>query len=317
MTSNETSQRLANESTAMETIDLALLEKICEEAMEMTIREALLHSVDPKVKKDLIEGQFKLTPGEVRGLEIYCEALIGNLVTESIESLNNRNNGRSRRNPLKTNTAKDLSEVDLEILTRNCERILEAIITESLQDSSRILSSESVDSKTMISLEEMQAEEIVSTLVDFQGSKKVQRYIGHLTADIVKTALSNVAVTMAACKKQRNVEDAYSEVTRTFGTCDTNGDHSKLTDCLQRPAERHQMVSYFNGIGSESFHKKQTDDYFSDSDIEGQKVDYSCHGDQMGFSSLEYDSEWEHQHGLSTQLHDSIGEGMVFTFMPC
>ena len=333
MTSNE-NQVVTGDSLTMDNIDLTLLEEICEEAMEMTIKEALLHSVDPKVRKNLLEGQFTLTPAEVRGLEIYCEALIGNLVTESIEgsvsSLNDRNARRIRSQVPKLNTAKELSEVDIEILMRNCEKILEVIITESLQDSSRILSSERAKTKNLnkISLEEMQTEDIVSALVDFQSSKKVQKYIGHLTADIVKTALSKVAVTMATCKEQKNVEGIDNKFTSStkYDAPESNyNNYHKLSNCLYRqPGERavggfidserktketfNQMHSSLNGAKSDSFHRKQngnTYEYFSDSDVEGHNIEHGV------LSSLEYDAEWENHGSLMTDELNDESKGTV------
>ena len=326
MASSEEINALVNEPTSIDGIDLALLEEICEEAMEMTIKEALLHSADPNVRRDLLKGQFKLTPTEVQNLEIYCEAMIGNLVTESIEgSVSSLNSRKSKQlsKLSKSSMAEELGEVHLELLKRSCERILQTIITESLKDSSRILSHVGTECQNTISLQDVHSEDIVSTLIDFQSSKELQKYIGHLTADIVKTALSKVAVSKTSCEEKENVKNTGN----MFSMNDTHNSHfsNKLTDHSPSRTETttdssfisegnaqqtsDQMHSSLNGTASDRLQDKQTDfDYSNDSDVEGERVDYGYRGGLMDVS-LEYDAEWEHQGGLATDLQDSFGGG--------
>ena len=189
-----------NNSEEMTSPDLDLLNEICEEATNMTIKEALIFSLNPGVRAGLREGRLSLNESEILALEQYCEKFIDDLISELLdgqwsEKINSEAHKQTQLDS-KVKVAKKLSDLDLETLKLNCDRFVHSIITESLHDSCFAIHTK--DTKpTELNLEQKQnsldQNSIQDLLPIFKQSEAIQDYIGFLSADIVKSALAKLS----------------------------------------------------------------------------------------------------------------------------
>ncbi|KXJ28505.1 uncharacterized protein LOC110238634 [Exaiptasia diaphana] len=172
-------------------LDVLLLEEICEEAASMTIKEALIHSLKPNVRAGLATAHLRLSESEILNLEGYCEDFVGGLIKDLLrrtsilqndkdEAQNNANQTTVQATTIKI-TAKQLSAMDLKQLKVYCDHFVHNVIAESIIDSSMI-----------VAKQQDQADQVKDILHVFQESDELQEYFTSLTTDIVRTALINV-----------------------------------------------------------------------------------------------------------------------------
>lgn len=201
-------------SEAVNSPDLDLLNEICEEATNMTIKEALICSLNPGVRAGLREGRLSLNESEILALEQYCEKFVDNLISQLLsgqwsESINDE---ACKKTPheYKVKVTKKLSDFDLEMLKTNCDRFVHSIITESLHDScfglhkneTTLLDSKEFDSKQKQNA--LDHKGFQDVLPIFKESAAIQDYIGCLAADIVKSALANLSTSIATKHGEKN-----------------------------------------------------------------------------------------------------------------
>lgn len=210
----ETSDRTMN-SEEINSPDLDLLNEICEEATNMTIKEALICSLNPGVRAGLREGRLSLNESEILALEQYCEKFIDNLISQLLsgqwsESIKDRASEQKPQEK-KAKVAKKLSNLGLDMLKTNCDRFVHSIITESLHDScfgfqnkEMKLSdgSKKFDAKQKQNV--LDQKSIQDVLPIFKESDTIQDYIGFLAADIVKSALANLSTSIATKHGEKN-----------------------------------------------------------------------------------------------------------------
>ncbi|RMX46898.1 hypothetical protein pdam_00014498 [Pocillopora damicornis] len=189
-----------NHAEDMDSPDLELLNEICEEATNMTIKEALIFSLNPGVRAGLREGRLSLNESEILALEQYCETFIDNLISELLDGQwSERINSEIHEQVLldsKVLVAKKLSNLDLETLKLNCDRFVRSVITESLHDASFAIHTRDTKpteingGEKMSSLDQNTIQELLPI---FKKSTAIQDYIGFLSADIVKSALAKLS----------------------------------------------------------------------------------------------------------------------------
>ena len=196
--------------------DLDLLNEICEEATNMTIKEALICSLNPGVRAGLREGRLSLNESEILALEQYCEQFIDNLISQLLDGhwSERISEETSKPKPLedKAKMAQKLSKLGLETLKSNCDRFVHSIITESLHDSCFRFQSKSTKSPERDA--ELNVKQMPNVALDqysveillplFKESDAIQDYIGFLAADIIKSALANLSTAMATKNGDKN-----------------------------------------------------------------------------------------------------------------
>lgn len=212
----ENSDRATN-SKDINSPDLDLLNEICEEATNMTIKEALICSLNPGVRAGLREGRLSLNESEILALEQYCEQFIDNLISQLLngqwsESINDET-CKQKPQESKAKVAKKLSSLDLETLKSNCDRFVHSIITESLHDScfgfqnkETKLTAGERELNTLQKQSVLDQNSVQDVLPIFKESNVIQEYIGFLAADIVKSALANLSTSVATKRGDKNDE---------------------------------------------------------------------------------------------------------------
>ncbi|KAL9985468.1 hypothetical protein ACROYT_G007881 [Oculina patagonica] len=211
---NETSDRSMN-SEGINSPDLDLLNEICEEATNMTIKEALICSLNPGVRAGLREGRLSLNESEILALEQYCEKFIDNLISQLLsgqwsDSINDEA-CKQKPHESKAKVAKKLSNLGLETLKTNCDRFVHSIITESLHDScfgfqhnETKLPDGNKESDAKQKQNVLDQKSIQDVLPILKDSDAIQDYIGFLAADIVKSALANLSTSIATKHGEKN-----------------------------------------------------------------------------------------------------------------
>ena len=316
--------------------DLDLLNEICEEATNMTIKEALLCSLNPGVRAGLREGRLSLNESEILALEQYCEQFINNLISQLLngqwsESINVET-CKPKPQESKAKVAKKLSRLGLETLKSNCDRFVHSIITESLHDS--CFGFENKETKQRAGESELNALEkqialdqnsIQEVLPIFKESSVIQEYIGFLAADIVKSALANLSTSIATKSGDKNEEmklnnnstshDRTSEQEKTYSLKDTVGDQGTTTTHDMLKSHNTSGSGIENGtngsialIGSvEDFeiqYEREVEELSDDEQIFGSSLTGALE------TSLEFDhdvGDWEGS-GLLTDFH-TLGSG--------
>ncbi|CAH3018052.1 unnamed protein product [Porites evermanni] len=228
--------------------DLDLLNEICEEATNMTIKEALICSLNPEVRAGLREGRLSLNESEILALEQYCEQFIENLISQLLvgdwsERITEEEN---KPQPLEDKTkimAQKLSDFGLETLKSNCDRFVHSVITESLHESCLRFQGKfnkiSPERDTMLKSKQMETgldEDSVEILLPLvKRSKAIQDYIGFLAADVIKSALANLSTSIATKNGERNDHTMLNEMKTSDDTTNT-----ETTDFLAKHKERTQ-----------------------------------------------------------------------------
>ena len=275
--------------------DLRLLEVICEEATSMTIKEALIHSLNPSVRAGLQGGKLLLNETEVLSLERYCESVINNLITELLEQ--RWPQGSEPLHALDTEEKKEkalqLSEVGLTSLQKSCGRLARDIISESIGDMSAILADlgdASVELRVGYGSggKSPQDSTMQELLVLFQNSEDVQQYIGDLTANVINSAINKVVISS----------------TNTFGQ-ESNWVNEHVTS-WDVPMERATGQSPFAGESGSS----EPSDSSGDDGLGGFGLHQDTAELDMG-QTLEFDSDWDRGDVLS-DLH-SFAPGQFST----
>lgn len=210
----ENSDRTMN-SKDINSPDLDLLNEICEEATNMTIKEALICSLNPGVRAGLREGRLSLNESEILALEQYCEQFIDNLISQLLngqwsDSINDET-CKQKPQESKAKVAKKLSSLDLETLKSNCDRFVHSIITESLHDScfgfqnkETKLTAGEREFNAMQKQNVLDQNSVQDVLPIFKESNAIQEYISFLAADIVKSALANLSTSIATKSGDKN-----------------------------------------------------------------------------------------------------------------
>lgn len=289
-------------------LDVLLLEEICEEAASMTIKEALIHSLKPNVRAGLTTAHLRLSESEILTLEGYCEDFVGGLIkdllrrttmlqNENAEAQNSASQTTVQATTIKT-TAKQLSAMDLKQLKVYCDHFIHNVIAESIIDSSMI-----------VAKQQDQADQVKDILHVFQESDELQEYFTSLTTDIVRTALINV-VTKEQLEEAIESEETdsleesevntlqSSEHTSFSGEFESHGDegfdfddHSfGLPDSETQPKyQQHSPSEVYNTENSQSRSKRR-------------KLPQ-----QPGDTPLEFDMDW-----VEGALHDiGVTEGGI------
>lgn len=193
--------------------DLDLLNEICEEATNMTIKEALICSLNPGVRAGLREGRLSMNESEILALEQYCEQFIDNLISQLLAGQwsESMNNAAYRPLDSKAKVAKKLSMLDLETLKSNCDRFVHSIITESLHNfcfGFQIKDTNLPGGDTEFNAKQRQnaldQKSVQDLLPIFKQSEAIQDYIGFLAADVVKSALANLSTSIATKIGEKN-----------------------------------------------------------------------------------------------------------------
>ena len=230
--------------------DLDLLNEICEEATNMTIKEALICSLNPEVRAGLREGRLSLNESEILALEQYCEQFIENLISQLLvgdwsERITEEEN---KPQPLEDKTkimAQKLSDFGLETLKSNCDRFVHSVITESLHESCLRFQGKfneiSPERDTTLKTKQMEEtgldEDSVEILLPLvKRSKAIQDYIGFLAADVIKSALANLSTSIATKNDERNDHMMLNKIKTSDDTTNT-----KTTDFLAKHKERTQL----------------------------------------------------------------------------
>ena len=236
--------------------DLELLNEICEEATNMTIKEALICSLNPGVRAGLREGRLSLNESEILALEQYCEKLIDNLISQLLDGHWSERICDEPRKPQqledKAVVAQKLSSLGLETLKSNCDRFVHSIITESMHDS--CFGFENNDTKSLESDGELRTKQQRNVALDqnsvqillplFKESEAIQDYIGFLSADIIKSALANLSTSIATKNGEKNDHTTVDK--------NSNSDHDKSNTegkvCLSQHKDRTQFSDTNNDM---------------------------------------------------------------------
>ena len=331
----ENSDRTTN-SKDINSPDLDLLNEICEEATNMTIKEALICSLNPGVRAGLKEGRLSLNESEILALEQYCEQFIDNLISQLLngqwsESINVET-CKQKPQESKAKVAKKLGSLDLETLKSNCDRFVHSIITESLHDS--CFGFQNKETKLTAGERELNAlqkqsvldqNSVQDVLPIFKESNVIQEYIGFLAADIVKSALANLSTSIATKNGDKNeemklnnnsashdrtsVQEKTCSLKDTVGVEGTNSNDDMLKSHI---TSGRGIENGTNGtialIGSdedfETQNERETVELSDDEQIFGSSLTGALE------TSLEFDhdiGDWEGG-GLLTDLH-TLGSG--------
>lgn len=127
----------------MDFFDLEFLNEICEEVINMIIKEVLIFFLNLGVRVGLREGRLLLNESEILVLEQYCEIFIDNLILEFLDGQwLERINSEIYEQVFfdsKVLVVKKFSNFDLEILKLNCDRFVRSVIIELLYDVSFVI----------------------------------------------------------------------------------------------------------------------------------------------------------------------------------
>lgn len=310
--------------------DLDLLNEICEEATNMTIKEALICSLNPGVRAGLREGRLSLNESEILALEQYCEQFIDNLISQLLngqwsDSINVET-CKQKPQESKAKVAKKLSSLDLETLKSNCDRFVHSIITESLHDS--CFGFQNKETKLTAGERELNAKQKQSVLDQnsvqdvlpiFKESTVIQEYIGFLAADIVKSALANLSTSIATKSSDKNEEMKLNNNSTSHDRTSVQEKTCSLKDTVgaQGTNSNDDMLkSHSTGIGIENGTNESVALIGSDEDfeIQNKRETEELSDDEQIFgssltgaleTSLEFDhdvGDWEGG-GLLADLH--------------
>ena len=325
----ENSDRTKN-SKDINSPDLDLLNEICEEATNMTIKEALICSLNPGVRAGLREGRLSLNESEILALEQYCEQFIDNLISQLLngqwsDSINVET-CKQKPQESKAKVAKKLSSLDLETLKSNCDRFVHSIITESLHDS--CFGFQNKETKLTAGERELNAKQKQSVLDQnsvqdvlpiFKESTVIQEYIGFLAADIVKSALANLSTSIATKSGDKNEEMKLNNNSTSHDRTSVQEKTCSLKDTVgaQGTNSNDDMLkSHSTGIGIENGTNESVALIGSDEDfeIQNERETEELSDDEQIFgssltgaleTSLEFDHDvggWEGG-GLLADLH--------------
>ena len=332
----ENSNRTTN-SKDINSPDLDLLNEICEEATNMTIKEALICSLNPGVRAGLREGRLSLNESEILALEQYCEQFIDNLISQLLngqwsESINVET-CKQKPQESKARVAKKLSSLDLETLKSNCDRFVHSIITESLHDS--CFGFQNKETKLTAGESELNAQQkdsvlnqnsVQDVLPIFKESKVIQEYIGFLAADIVKSALANLSTSIATKSGDKNEEMKLNNNSTSHDRTGVQEKTCSLKDTVgaQGTNSNDDMLkSHSTGIGIENGTNESVALIGSDEDfeIQNERETEELSDDEQIFgssltgaleTSLEFDhdvGDWEGG-GLLADLQ-TLGSGKI------
>lgn len=300
--------------------DLDLLNEICEEATTMTIKEALICSLNPEVRAGLREGRLSLNESEILALEQYCEQFIENLISQLLvgdwsERITEEKN---KPQPLKDKSkimAQKLSNFGLETLKSNCDRFVHSVITESLHESCLRFQGKfneiSPERETTIKTKQMEEtgldEDSVEILLPLvKRSKAIQDYIGFLAADVIKSALANLSTSIATKNDEKNDHMMLNKIRTSDDTTNTKTTHylaehkertqletsndtwKSQSDSLQNKAKRDLMSSVTSDNEFEEQYAKEVEGTLDDEHM----ISASFNGALE--TSLEFDvGDWE------------------------
>lgn len=298
--------------------DLDLLNEICEEATNMTIKEALICSLNPGVRAGLREGRLSLNESEILALEQYCEKLIDNLISQLLDGHWSERikfcDEPRKPQPLedKALVAQKLSSLGVETLKSNCDRFVHSIITESMHDS--CFGFENNETKSLESDGELRAKQQQNVALDqnsvqillplFKESEAIQDYIGFLSADIIKSALANLSTSIATKNGEKNDHMAVDK--------NSNSDHDKTNTegkvCLSQHKERTQFSDTNNDMWES---ESGTIPRGSENETNGHKISMSgddFEGETAGFSFDEQMFSSSLNGTLETSLEFDVGD---------
>lgn len=275
-------------------LDILLLEEICEEAASMTIKEALIHSLKPNVRAGLTTAHLRLSESEILTLEGYCEDFVGGLIKDLLRrtSLLQNQSVETKKNVVQAvaikNTAKQLSSMDLKQLKVYCDHFVHNVIAESIIDSSMI-----------VAKQQGQAEKVKHILHVFKSSEELQEYFTSLTTDIVRTALINVVTkqhfeTMDDSDTIHSSETDYSESTsfsgdQESGSFDFEDDHNFGLPSHENSPEKQGKSQNTQGShrNGHSYQMDNTNKASGSRKSKGRKLPR-----QPGDTPLEFDMDW-------------------------
>ncbi|XP_001626140.3 uncharacterized protein LOC5505290 isoform X2 [Nematostella vectensis] len=171
-------------------LNIGLLEEICEEAANMTIKEALIFSLKPNVRAGISLGNFELSETEILELELYCESFIGGLIKDVLKKNTLLEGGKSTDDvDIVGEMKKQLTGVSLLELKLNCDLFVRNIIAESIIDSSIITAKARQDTE-----KEIKDPSSLGVVLDsIHNSEELQGYFSKVTSEIVKRALEKIA----------------------------------------------------------------------------------------------------------------------------
>ena len=294
--------------------DLELLNEICEEATSMTIKEALIFSLKPGVRAGLREGRLLLNESEVMVLEQYCEHFIDNLFSELVDAQWTNLEVRNRYPPEdKAILARKLSDFDLDTLRANCDRFVHSIITESIHNSCfqrQLKEVKVVESGEKSEL--LDHNDVRDVFPLFQESETVQQYIGHITADIIKSALVNLSSSMTTKSAEKNVDlllnkdDTSHQQTSKDIVCDMLQNTVEILDdtanyvgrIKQEPSTSVSSVNETSTVDSVAKNSREESDQYHKQDtieLSDAEEDFVCSSYTNALeTSLEFDTgDWE------------------------
>ncbi|KAJ7393933.1 Protein prune 2 [Desmophyllum pertusum] len=292
--------------------DLDLLNEICEEATNMTIKEALICSLNPGVRAGLREGRLSMNESEILALEQYCEQFIDNLISQLLAGQwsESMNNAAYRPLDSKAKVAKKLSMLDLETLKSNCDRFVHSIITESLHNfcfGFQIKDTNLPGSDTEFNAKQnaLDQKSVQDLLPIFKQSEAIQDYIGFLAADVVKSALANLSTSIATKNGEKNEQMILNNNSTSHDKTSIQGIvcSSKDKQDVQGTNTNNDMrKSYGNFTASGGIENETNRDAVST----GSDDDFELHSLTGALeTSLEFDhdvGDWEGG-GLLAELH--------------
>ena len=320
-TGNSDSHGKSSERTASleeNSPDLDLLNEICEEATNMTIKEALICSLNPGVRAGLREGRLSLNESEILALEQYCEKFIDNLISQLLDGhwSERISDEPSKPQPLedKAVIAQKLSSLGLETLKSNCDRFVHSIITESMHDS--CFGFQNKDSKSLEGDGELSAKHKKNVALDqnsvefllplFKESEAIQDYIGFLSADIIKSALANLSTSIVTKNGGKNDHMTVNKNSNSDDKVNTQGNvcfsqHKERTQFCYTNSDMWESESGANPRGLENETNRHKTSMNGHDDFEGETE--GLLDDERMFSSslngaletsLEFDvGDWE------------------------
>lgn len=282
--------------------DLQLLNEICEEATYMTIKEALVYSLNPGVRSGLCEGRLSLNESEILALELYCEKFIDNLMSQLLDGhwskrISEETN-KTKKVEDKSKMTQKLSSVGLEKLKSNCDRFVQSIITESLHDSCFGLWSNDKDDRNFGSQKDQTVESkdksYQALLPLIKESKSIQDYIGYLSADIIKSALANLSTSIATENSEKNEHMTLNK--NGFSDTCKSSERRNLSNKHDNDMWNSQNDATCKGLNNEGniLNGLTTDDKHKEQHTLDQECIFSSSLPGALETSLEFDSgEWE------------------------
>ena len=277
-------------------LDVLLLEEICEEAANMTIKEALLHSLKPNVRAGLTTALLRLNESEIMTLEGYCEDFVGGLIKDLLRRASFLQNAdaEAQKNVVQAavikSAAKQLSSMNIKHLKVYCNHFVHNVIAESIMDSSM-----------MVVKQQHQAEQIKELLRWFQGSEELQEYFTSLTTNIVRTALINVVT-----------KDDLEEPTESHRAEQLESSEFEGSESLERTS--YSGDQEFEIHGDEDFDfdddhsfglplpNSESPAFYSKEASQKKRSKHGHSPQHPGDTSLEFDMDW-----VEDALHDISG----------